>query len=153
MRPTTPFAVVTDVGNGFAALADRLMIEDPLLAHHDAGGIAYHRMIRLLDLGGLVNRTIAKNMDDRAFLTRYVVEEMQPDFVFGARNFASASGFTDTEVFENAYVRLTFADVPYMNADLSYVRRDQVAPAAGIELVYDDRGMPERVIVHALPTQ
>ena len=55
--PTTPMAAVTDVGNRFRALADRLEIETPMLAHHDAGGIAYHRMVRLVDLGGLINRS------------------------------------------------------------------------------------------------
>jgi hypothetical protein len=151
--PTTPLAVVTDVGNAFQALAERLGIEDPLLAHHDAGGIAYHRMIRLLDLGGLVNRTIALNMHDKAFLTDYLLENVKPDFVFGARNFAAASGFAETDAFAGDYVRLEFIDLPFMRSDLSYVRRDVIAPRPGVELVRDDSGRLESVRVRGmLPT-
>ena len=146
-RPTTPLAVVTDVGHTFRSLADRLEIEDPVLAHHDAGGIAYHRMIRLVDLGGLVNRTIAKNMQDRDFLTTYLVEEVRPDFVFGAFNFAAASGFAETETFRDAYVWLAFPDLPFMESDLSYIRRDLVAPRPGIEIQRDTDGTPLRVVV------
>lgn len=146
-RPTTPLAVVSDVGHVFRALADTLEMEDPLLAHHDAGGIAYHRMIRLLDLGGLVSRDIAQNMDNREFLTGYVVEEMQPDFVFGGQLFAAASGFAQTAVFETSYVRLAFADLPFMSAELSYIRRDQVMSAPGVGLEYDAAGTLSLVTV------
>lgn len=146
--PTTPLAAVSDVGNTFRALASKLDMEDPLLAHHDAGGIAYHRIIHLLDLGGLVNRDIAKNMDNKEFLTGYVVEEMRPDFVFGARRFAAASGFAETASFEKAYVRLAFADLPFMATDLSYIRRDRVVPAPGIDLEYDEAGTLSLVTVH-----
>lgn len=150
-RPTTPLAVVTTVGETFEALAGQLDIDDPVLAHHDAGGISYHRMIRLIDLGGLVNRTIAQNMNDRAFLTRYLLEETQPDFVFGARNFAAATGFSDTEAFAAAYAPLDFVDRPAMDSALSYIRRDRARPAPGVELVRDARGGLARVRVTDLP--
>ena len=138
--PTTPLSVVTQVGDNFRALADRLEINDPVLAHHDAGGIAYHRMIRLVDLGGLVNRTIAKNMNDKAFLSSYLLEEVQPDFFFGARNFAAASGFSDTEIFSRDYVPIEFTGLAYMQNDLVHMRRDKVTRAPGVEPLYDERG-------------
>ncbi|WP_298922012.1 hypothetical protein [uncultured Roseobacter sp.] len=138
--PTTPLAAVVAVGNTFQTLSERLEIEDPLLAHHDAGGIAYHRMIRLADLGGLINRTIAKNMDDKAFLTTYLLEDVQPDFFFGGRNFAAASGFSDTEAFAADYAPLEFIDMPHMRSDLAYIRRSRVREAQGVEPVYDDKG-------------
>jgi len=140
MQPTTPMAAVTRVGDTFRTLADRLALENPVLAHHDAGGIAYHRMIRLVDLGGLVNRTIAKHMDDKAFLTDYLLEEVQPDFVFGARNFAASSGFSDTDRFAGDYVMLEFTGLDHMRTDLSYIRRDRVAQTPGITLSYDAAG-------------
>ena len=138
--PTTPLAAVTTVGDTFRTVADRLGIADPVLAHHDAGGIAYHRMIRLVDLGGLINRTIAQNMDDRAFLTAYLVDEVRPDFVFGGANFAAASGFAETEAFARAYVPLAFPDRPEMTTHLSHIRRDRAAEAPGITLVRDTDG-------------
>jgi hypothetical protein len=149
-RPTTPLAVVTEVGNTIRAVADRLKIEDPLLAHHDAGGIAYHEMIRLVDLGGLINRRIAKSMKDEGLLTAYLLEEAEPDFVFGARNFAAGSGFAETEAFAEDYVRIEFEGLPFMSSDLSYIRRDVVVPAPGIRLFRDDSGRLERVHVYEL---
>lgn len=137
---------VTEVGEVFKTVADRLEIADPLLAHHDAGGIAYHRMIRLLDLGGLVNREIAKNMDDRSFLVEYILQDTKPDFVFGGRGFAAATGFAETEAFAEDYVWLEFTDLPLMQSDLSYIRRDRAVPAPGIDLVYDDAGRLLRVV-------
>lgn len=144
--PTTPMQTVTEVGEVFKTVADRLEIADPLLAHHDAGGIAYHRMIRLLDLGGLVNREIAKNMDDRSFLVEYILQDTKPDFVFGGRGFAAATGFAETEAFAEDYVWLEFTDLPLMQSDLSYIRRDRAVPAPGIDLVYDDAGRLLRVV-------
>ena len=145
--PTTPLAVVTQVGNTFRVVADRLEIEDPVLAHHDAGGIAYYEMIRLIDLGGLVNRRIGQNMNDKAVLTDYLLEEARPDFVFGARNFAALSGFADTEAFAENYVRIDFDGLPYMRNELSYIRRDAVTAVSGIDPVYDAQGMLVRVRV------
>ncbi len=149
-RPTTPMAAVTEVGNGFRNLADRLQIEDPLLAHHDAGGIAFHRMVRLADLGGLVNRTIGMHMDDSDFLTTYLVEDLRPDFVFGARNFAASSGFAETPAFAKAYVPLIFADNPGMVAEISFIRRDQVKEADGVTLEKDADSHLVSVTVTAL---
>lgn len=147
--PTTPMVEVTRVGNTFRSLADHIHIEDPLLAHHDAGGIAYHRMLRLADLGGLINRTIAQNMNDKTFLADYLVNGLQPDFVFGTSNFAAASGFADTDVFKDDYVPLDFGDLPHMRSDLSYIRRSRAIGMPGVELVYDGDGTLTRVLVTA----
>ena len=149
-QPTTPLSVVTEVGHTFKALADRLEIEDPLLAHHDAGGIAYYEMVRLVDLGGLINRAIGQNMDDKDFLPAYLLEDARPDFVFGARNFAALSGFSDTQAFKDAYVRLEFEDMPLMRSDLSYIRRDLVTPGPGITVLRDDSGRLMQVTVRGL---
>jgi hypothetical protein len=145
--PTTPLAEVTKVGDTFRQLADHLSIEDPLLAHHDAGGIAYYRMIRLADLGGLINRTIAKHMEDEAFLTVYLLEELRPDFFFGARNFATATGFSNSDAFEREYIRLDFPGLPFMKSDLSYIRRDLVVAAPGVQVQFDGNGVPTRLSV------
>jgi len=146
-NPTTPLAVVSDIGQEFAALADRLNIEDPVLAHHDAGGISYHRDVMLIDLGGLVDRKIAKNLENKEFLLDYLVNERRPAFFFGARNFAAATGFAETEAFDAAYVRLEFVGKPYMRSYLTHIRRDLVVQAAGVEPVFADGGEIERVLI------
>lgn len=131
-RPTTPLAVVSEIGSEFARVSDMLDISDPLLAHHDAGGIAYDREIRLLDLGGLVDRDVAKNMTNRAFLENYIFVERQPHFIFGAINFAARSGFTESDAFFRDYVPLIFENRPIMNSTLSHIRRDHVIEVEGL---------------------
>ncbi|MEQ8294179.1 MAG: hypothetical protein RIA08_18425 [Roseovarius sp.] len=131
-RPTTPLAVVSEIGSEFARVAELLDIEDPVLAHHDAGGISYDRSIRLVDLGGLVDRKIAKNMANRAFLEEYIFEDRQPHFIFGEINFAAASGFTEAEAFSRDYVPLVFDNRSIMNSALSHVRRQSVVEGDGL---------------------
>jgi hypothetical protein len=133
-QPTTPFQVVSEIGKTFHRLAETLQIEDAVLAHHDAGAISYDREIELIDLGGLVNRTIAKNIANRTFLETYLLDERKPDFVFGARILASESGFTDSDKFSRLYARLEFADQPIMRSDLSFIRRDRIVEERGIEV-------------------
>lgn len=139
-NPTTPYALVAIIGEQFVDLGKRLGVTEPLLAHHDAGGTSYTARIKLLDLGGLGNRAIAKHMNDAEFLTHYILDEEKPDFVFGvAHNFASgASLFWQRPQFESDYVRVEFPEKPYMKSDLSYVKRklvEQRELPPGIELV------------------
>ncbi len=146
-QPTTPLAVVSEVGANFARLSRMLEIEHPLLAHHDAGGISYDRSIGLLDLGGLVDRDVAKHMDDRDFLETYVFEARKPDFIFGALNFAAASGFTEAPAFAHDYVPLEFVDEPVMTSELSHIRRDRVRQVPGLDIIRDGSGVITRVMV------
>jgi hypothetical protein len=147
--PTTPLAVVSEIGQTFAALSDRLGIDTPVLAHHDAGAISYERSIGLLDLGGLVDRDVARNMRDRAFLEDYVLVQRRPDYIFGAINFAAASGFTESEIFARDYIPLEFEDHPVMTSTLSHVRRDRVQEAPGLTVVRAPDGTPVRLVVAA----
>ncbi|MBL3705535.1 hypothetical protein GI582_22800 [Sulfitobacter sp. BDSS02] len=151
-HPTTPLAVVSEIGWNFARLSRQLYIESPVLAHHDAGGISYDRSIGLVDLGGLVDRDIAKHMQDRFFLETYIFEEKKPDYIFGAINFAAASGFTDAPAFERDYVPLSFPDLPIMESSLSHIRRDRIREAPGIRLERDTDGRVTEVIVEQLGT-
>ena len=147
IRPTTPMASVTLVGDAFDLLGERLGIDDPMLAHHDAGGISYYRMVRLLDLGGLVNRTIGRNMLDAAALQDYLLKEQRPHFFFGARNFASATAFTDDSLLLRDYVPLRIVGSPDLRSPMSFIRRDIVTEAENVQLIRDDSGALLRVRV------
>ena len=72
---------------------------------------------------------------------------MQPDFFFGARNFATASGFAETEAFEADYVPLDFVGLPQMRSYLGHIRRSRVVKAPGVEPIYDATGALVRVRV------
>ena len=87
--PTTPMSVIAEIADEFVAVADAMGIDDPLLAHHDAGGSSYLAKIKLLDLGGLGDRDIAQNWDDPEYMRTYLFETKRPTFIFGAINFAA----------------------------------------------------------------
>lgn len=150
--PTTPLSVVSEIGQNFAKLAEQMDIDAPLLAHHDAGAIAYERSVGLVDLGGLVDRDVAKNMGNAEFLRAYIFDQQQPHFIFGARNFAAASGFLDGPELLRDYVPLRFPNHPIMDSTYSHIRRDAVQPAEGITLTRDADGTLTTVTVTALPS-
>ncbi|SNS21399.1 hypothetical protein [Antarctobacter heliothermus] len=145
--PTTPLAVVSEIGQNFAKVAEKMTIQTPLLAHHDAGAISYERSIGLVDLGGLVDRDVARNMANADFLRAYIFEQTQPHFIFGARNFAAASGFLDGPELARDYVPLRFPNHPIMESDYSHIRRDAVQEADGITLTRAPDGTLTAVIV------
>jgi hypothetical protein len=133
-NPTTPTAVVAQIGRTFLELGARLGVDQPSLAHHDAGGTSYDANIELVDLGGLADRAVAKHMRDRAFMRKYIFEDRKPTFVFGTSHFFAAgeTEFFRMPEFGQQYARLTFPGKPYMNAELCYVRRDVVHAAPGV---------------------
>jgi hypothetical protein len=145
-QPTTPLSVVSEVGRTFADLSVRLGILDPLLAHHDAGAISYERSVGLLDLGGLVDRDVAKNMGDRAFLEDYVFAQRKPDFVFGTLLFAAETGFTQAPEFARDYIPLEFENNPVMISSLSHIRRELARDVPGIQVDRDADGAPVKVV-------
>lgn len=151
--PTTPTSIVTAIGKQFVELAKRLGVEHPTLAHHDAGGTSWAADIDIIDLGGLGDRAIAKHMHDAAFMRHYLLVERRPTFVFGAATLFAA-GFTQfykMPEFKEQYVPLKFPGLPYMNADLCYIRRDVVHEAPGISLVKEN-GRTVAVVVHVKTT-
>ncbi len=152
VQPTTPFATVASIGAHFEKLGRELGLGEPVLAHHDAGGTSYASRIRLLDLGGLGNRTIAKHRRDGAFLRRYILDEVRPDSVFGvANNFAAGtSRFWATPEFADRYLPIEFPNASEMHSDLCHVRRSLVEKTplpANLHLVRD-AGSVVKVVVN-----
>jgi len=149
--PTTPLAVVATIGAEIKRLCADLGVADPLLAHHDAGGTSHDADIRLLDLGGLGSRTIAKHMREPEFLCRYILEEQRPEFVFGVKDrfAAGASRFWADSRFVRDYVPVEFVGMPLLQSDLCHVRRgllDRGAMPERIRIVRRD-GVVERLVV------
>lgn len=147
-QPSTSMRVVAAIAEEFNDLSRRLGVREPLLAHHDAGGSSFEGRIKLLDLGGLGSRVVAKNMSDHAFMVRYIVEEQQPAFVFGsAVTFAAGlSRFHKSDAFRSAYVHLEFVGRRHMEADLCFIRRDLVRRVSGLQLI-EEGGVLQKVVV------
>lgn len=146
--PTTPMSTVAEISDEFVALAGILGVDEPSLAHHDAGGSSYLAKIRVVDLGGLGDRNIAKNWDNREYMREYLFENKRPTFIFGAINFAAKrSRFHELPQFGQMYVRLHFVGIPIMDSDLCHVRRDLVHEADGLKIERSADGELIRVTV------
>ncbi|MEM7199813.1 MAG: hypothetical protein AAF628_06075 [Planctomycetota bacterium] len=146
--PTTPLATVSAIGHEFATLAQRLGVERPTVATHDAGGTTWAARLELVDLGGLCNRALAQHMDDRAFVERYLFEQRRPTFVFGSTTqfAAGRTGFHLSPRFAADYVALEFPGRPYMDGGLCHVRREVVREVPGLRTVRDG-GRVVKVVV------
>jgi hypothetical protein len=138
-RPTTPMAEVAEVGLNFKELARRLGIDDPTLAHHDAGGTSYVAGLEVVDLAGLGTRDIAKHMNDREFITHYLLEKRRPTFICGVKeNFAAGkTHFYEDPRFVDGYIPLQFMRGGHavMEAGpdvLCHIRRDLAHCADGV---------------------
>ena len=122
-------AVVARIAQTFVDVGHRLGVAHPSLAHHDAGGSSYETDVELVDLAGLVDRSIAKHMSDK-----------RPTFIFGAAGATSAFATNQTKFFlmpefSAQYVAIRFPGRPFMAADLCHVRRDLIHTVPGIRQV------------------
>jgi hypothetical protein len=153
LHPTTPYDTVARVGQSFVELAHRLGVEQPSLAHHDAGGTSYKAGIVVIDLFGIANRTIARHLSDPDFVADYLLKSVRPTFFFGSvvnPLFAPArTGFHRRPAFLDQYVRIDFVDQPILRGReiLCHVRRDLVREAPGITILRDSSGAVERLVV------
>jgi hypothetical protein len=92
--PVVPFErVAAFSGTGYNRLAAILGREDTSLLTPDMGGTLYYSTLRVYDLAGLCDRTIARSLKtDREAFLRYVFEEARPTFITCTR--AGRSGPT-----------------------------------------------------------
>src|SRR6185312_738566 len=109
--------------------------------------------IDLIDLGGLGDRTIAQHMHDAEFMRHYLFVERRPTFIFSSAStfVAGYTQFYRMPEFSAQYVQLKFPDLPFMKADLCYVRRDLVHGALGISIVEKDRQMVAVIVRSTTP--
>jgi hypothetical protein len=99
-RPTVPFSVIEAVnGQSANAVADRLGIGGDIApASHsillpDIGGALWSSDLRIYDLAGLIDPTIARTLwYDRPALHRYIFNEIRPTFILTHSVWTEASG-------------------------------------------------------------
>jgi hypothetical protein len=115
---------VADIGAYFRTLAQKAGIDHPSLLTHDAGGTAYFRQIRLIDMMGLCDRTFAKHREERETIRRYIFEERRPTFIHSTRYFANRIGLDQFHEFDRDYVDLPVPANPWLRSDIHRVRRE-----------------------------
>ena len=80
--PTTPFDVTTDrYAFSFNNYARDMALTDASILSPDIGGTLYYSDLRVQDLAGLIDRTIAKTLTKKEQLHEYIFEEMRPTFI------------------------------------------------------------------------
>ena len=107
-RPMTLASVRERFAVRFDNIADYLQLEDPSFLVPDIGGPLYYSKLRIHDLAGLCDRTIAKTRryNQEAFYD-YVFDTLAPSFIHTHGYFTAASRFDDDPRFEANYVALS----------------------------------------------
>ncbi len=82
-KPTTPLARVSEIfGRRFNRCAELVGVPTPSILLPDLGGTLLHSKMRVIDLAGLCDRTIAITLgNDRRRFYDYVFETTQPTFI------------------------------------------------------------------------
>jgi hypothetical protein len=140
-RPTVPFAdVVRDFGTRYDRYADLLGVRNGSILLPDVGGTLWASRLRVYDLVGLTDRTIALTRDsDHAAFLDYVFERAKPTFIHTHHYWTMAAGFDLDPRLRRDYVPLfrylerwvleASGGQTLLSGD--YVRRDALEAAPG----------------------
>lgn len=111
-RPTVPFTrIANSFGLRFNKIAQYLELEDPSFLVPDIGGTLYYSNLRIIDLAGLCDTTIAKTR--RYHLSRfheYVFEEIKPTIIHIHGYFTAVSRLDEDERFMRDYIPIRLVD-------------------------------------------
>jgi len=104
--PVVPFSrICKSFGRGISEYAGRLGVEDGSVLLPDVGGSLYCSELRVYDLGGLCDRTIARTMrkDQQAFYD-YVFNQIKPTFILTHHSWTYKAAFDLDPRFRKDYV-------------------------------------------------
>ena len=107
--PTVPFAGVAQrFGKGFNAYANELDIPEASFLAPDLGGTLYFSKLRVYDLAGLCDRTIAPliNADDTTKFRDYIFDDLRPTFIHVHDSWSLRSGFYSDDRFRELYATI-----------------------------------------------
>jgi hypothetical protein len=142
-NPTVPFGRISEFARAYDRLASALGPGTHSLLTPDLGGMLYTTRLRVYDLAGLCDRTIARTlMDDATAFHDYVFAATRPTFIHihgtwsdWARLHADARFARDYAVLYETWARPSGADAGGEGEPWSgdYVRREAMATPADIE--------------------
>ncbi len=140
LAPTVPFARIEEFGRGYDALTASLPSGRGSLLLPDLGGTLFTTTrLKLIDLAGLCDRTVARTlMDDTVAFHRYVFEDVQPTFIHVHGSWASWAALHGDPRFARDYAPLHEAwggGESGEPASGDYVRREAVGGPRQIELL------------------
>jgi hypothetical protein len=108
-NPVVPFAsAAARFAFPFNTYAARLDVTDPSLLVPDIGGTLFYSNIRIVDLGGLCDETIAhtRGKDQQRFWD-YIFDDVKPSFIHTHGYFTAVSRFDDDPRFARDYVPIS----------------------------------------------
>lgn len=107
-NPALPFSMVQEKdGERFNRFADALGIAEGSFLVPDVGGALWSSRLRIYDLGGLADRTIARTLKkDQAAFYEYVFGEVRPTFILAHGPWAVAAALNRDPRFQRDYVPL-----------------------------------------------
>jgi hypothetical protein len=140
-RPPVPFAWICErYGLRFNEYAQRLGIAKGSLLVPDMGGTLYRSKLRVYDLGGLCDKTIAQTIGrDTARLHDYILGQVRPTFIHTHKKWAYLADLDSDPRFRRDYAPILESMDAYVQEKYhrtmksgDYVRRDAVVGKEGI---------------------
>jgi hypothetical protein len=141
-QPIVSFAEIAErFGHRYNRWADHLGLKEASLLVPDIGGTLYYSKLRIYDLAGLTDRTIARarpnneqfGSDIKTFYA-YVFDTLKPTFIHTHGSFTMRSQFDMDQRFSRDYVPISEYEDEYASTRLKrkimsgdYVRRDVAA--------------------------
>jgi hypothetical protein len=135
-NPTVPFARIEEFARGYNGLSIALGSEPHSLLTPDLGGMLYDSHLRIYDLAGLCDRTVAHTlMGQSAVFREYVLANVRPTFIHFHGNWGGTASLHDDERFLRDYVPVYeqwqrpegAEEVPTEPWTGDYVRREALA--------------------------
>jgi hypothetical protein len=104
-NPTVPFARIEEFARGYNGLSVALGPGPHSLLTPDLGGMLYDSRLRIYDLVGLCDRTVAHTLMDQSEVFReYVLANVRPTFIHIHGNWGGAASFHGDDRFARDYV-------------------------------------------------
>ena len=125
--PTVPFSdVVRDLALPYNHAADKLGVQNGTLLIPDTGGTMYASNLRVYDLGGLCDKTIARTMGrNQVAFYNYIFEDAKPTFIHTHYPWDLLANLDADPRFRSDYVTIREALDPQANVfSGDYVRKD-----------------------------
>lgn len=134
--PSVPFAEVARFAHRFDRYAEVLGLEDASVLLPDVGGTLYYSRLRVYDLGGLTDRTVALTLLRRPNLAAfhdYVFDTLRPTFIHTHGLWAYLARLDEDPRFRRDYVAIWEEPDPWIRKKFGlemysgdYVRREVV---------------------------
>jgi hypothetical protein len=141
-QPIVSFAGIAErFGHRYNRWADHLGLKEASLLVPDIGGTLYYSKLRIYDLAGLTDRTIARTRPnneqfewDIETFYNYVFDTLEPTFIHTHGSFTMRSQFDMDQRFSRDYVPISEYEDEYASTRLKrkimsgdYIRRDVAA--------------------------